>query len=510
MITITPNSSVHYIEEGLDYSLWVTGTLTETLNSLHYSYNNGSTWSSALDTVPAGELPIPWSGEGSGDPWSVRILIPQTDYTNIFPTVDGEVVRTNAEILFRAVGADTTEESLVPITFNLITGVEIKPNYENTMDTPSEATSTNKSLHTRKFHTSESVNVIWDTTAGTVDPDLLINVSLQWQGSSELISISGSNGVPWGSGHKVISLEDFDYPDSQDKASLARIVITSFNQLGPQIQLTGGWFCVTDKIALSDGVSGGEADDVLPQLSYPQRTELYSRTAVEKGIFMDEAVTISQLEAGTGVIIRQRDHTGRKVGYTGEAGALNGPIYGEDAEIYNAENPIDYAKAYNLVIEVDPQTIPVPARPRAKHGVVNFNTVGGLVEAVPEADNQYGQLRKYTITHDWNLGDINDAEYKPKQTANSYHLEFVQVPSANDATPFGWQYNDAVPLYATISRDAIEAYCVVKNANVAGLEPVLSKDSVVFGEGSNPSADPVPSYIFEWHLVEVIPNPADV
>ncbi len=501
MILITAASIEHYLEETEKYRLQLGGTLeNEDITSLHYSYDNGSTWSTALTTNPV-NLPIVWGGIGV-DWWDSWVEIPAAAQADIFPTVESVRDRENPEILFRAVGTTNTVQSPSAITFNLISGVQIKPDSSNTKTDVmlSDTVTTN---HDKKFHTSEVVNVIWDTAGGEVDGDLEISVAIDWEGDGLPPQAVNGQTIYWRDGNAVMRLADMNYPDGNSKAYIARIVIKSANPQDPQISLTGEYFCVTKYVAVSDEVPGGDAQMVHPPQSYPQRTELYARTAAEKAIFMDELVTLSQIEAGKGLRLRQRDHEGKKVGVQGEAGVIH-RMPDESEAIYNAENPTDYAKAFNVVLEIDPVTLPQPAQPRALQGVVDFNTLSGTVSAVTEADNQYGKLRKYTILHGWNLGDTGDVNYKEYQTANSYHLEFMHVPDTDVmATPFGWSYHDAVPLYATVSRNAIEVFCTVKNANISGLEPTLAKDRVTF---AGTSTDPVPSYIFEWRLVEVIPN----
>ena len=469
---------------------------SENITGAQYSPDAGSTWYD-IDMNPA---TLTYSGSDEDDA-IVNLAVTPAIQAVIF--TDGSV---NDEVYFRLLGSGggSVAVTLSAVEFEEIATPMILPNNTNTNAT--DGNQFHYELHSRPLHSSESINVIWDVGGADVSPTAQIHIYLRWDGDGEQPETGYTDvkqspqAISFGQGHYTIS----SIAGYQTGASgrIARVLIRSASDSGEQIYLMGKAFAITHYQSNDDPSQAfveGDSKD-----GYPSRTELFSRVAAEKAMYLDEVPTISQIEAGKGIIIRQRDYLGKKVNKQGVAGKLDH----ETLEEYKADSPEDRTKAYNLVIDIDPTTLPLPELPRVKQGYINFNSLGdGVVDVEVDPDKheyQYGTLRKYTIYHNWNLGGQKGVSGDPRanQTHNSYLLQFMHVQDDLDTAPnYGWDNYDAVPVFATYSRNAIEVYCNVKKSLTAGQVARGAKDDdEVFKPG-----DELPHYVFEWRLTELIP-----
>lgn len=226
-----------------------------------------------------------------------------------------------------------------------------------------------------------------------------------------------------------------------------------------------------------DNKTGYIADGMLA----PERLETFSRTAIEKGILPDEAIAVTQLEAGEGVILRQRDYDGK----------------------LDPGDTVDPYKAWNIVIDVEEN---VSRRPlRQKQGVFNMISSGSDASSTKAAGEfYYGTLMSFNIAHNWALGDETHDCYMTGQTQNSWHLEIWQITgvTSSDADKRAVA-NDVIPVYETIDKNTIRVYCSIKGTNndprgggTVDSYVTLAKDRLDFDAGT---------YTFEWRLTEVAP-----
>ena len=217
-------------------------------------------------------------------------------------------------------------------------------------------------------------------------------------------------------------------------------------------------------------------------IDYRARLETHKRVAGEKAKLLDEFTAIAQFEAGEGVTIIQRDKQGRRVGPTGSA---------DDGGFGDA---IDYKKAYNLVIAIDPDNLPVQRPPRAIQDVITFTNI---VTGWQGGAEYYGTMYYCDIDHNWGLGNSGHPLFVTGQTANSYHLEINHI---TDDDPYNYNgvTNETIPNWETIDDGKIRVYMVKKGGLYLNQ---LNKDVV------NPT-HMQPPYAFEFRLQEIIPyNP---
>lgn len=480
--TIQTLASKYLVQEGATITIPLFLTYTENITGIQISANAGVDWTNLTTNL---EMPLIYDGVGTDS---------EIVFVTINPAIQAELfdgVTSNDQVYFRALMDGSEQPTLSAAEFFQVSSVNIVPNNNNT-----DATDLNQlsfELHAKPFHSSEVINIIWD--AGTTEFDETpVRIYLRWGGDvgyTEVPLLPPMQSVLFGKGHYTSTINGYT---TGANGRVARVVIKSASDDVPQLFLIGKAFAVTHNVT---GQYQAYVEGALGDI-YPTRVELFSRAAAEKAMYPDEVPTLSQIEAGRGVLIRQRDYLGKKVNKNGVAGKLDFETESE----YNADSPEDRSKAFNLVIEVDPTTIPIPEVPRVLQGYIDFNTLGDVVEeTVDQYDYQYGSLRRYRIYHNWGLGEqkgvVGDA--RRYQTHNSYHLEFMHVKDELDEAPnYGWSKYDAVPVFATVSRDAIDVWCNVKKDTV--YRGAKSADQVFNG------SEDLPHYIFEYRLLELIPG----
>jgi hypothetical protein len=205
------------------------------------------------------------------------------------------------------------------------------------------------------------------------------------------------------------------------------------------------------------------------------RTVMEGRTAGEKAVYADEYVTVSQVEAGTGIRVIQRDNLGR-------------------ADAGDPDDVTNYYKAWNLIVETDPSII--KRSPRSLVGTIDFNTATTKNSLRNTTGQYYGEVWSHSLTHDWNLGVSGDPLFVAGQTANSYVL------TAKEINVSGSENTHSAELIAEVmSEDTIQVSVVVKDIALTDTDPSLLKDRL-----DDTMLDH--TYIFAYTLTEVIPSGA--
>jgi len=211
---------------------------------------------------------------------------------------------------------------------------------------------------------------------------------------------------------------------------------------------------------------------------FPERKEIHARTAVEKGVLADEALAVSQLEAGEGIVIEQRNADGLDSSGKDRAG-------GTTDDPFAAWNLIIKQKTYARVA-------------RDKHGTYDYLNDGPTAESITAGD-YYGNTYYFDIVHSWDLGNALASTHISGQTINSFVLEIEQITSTSDRK--APQYK-VVPTWEARDEDTIRVYCTLKGtvndpttSAAVDDQVTLTKDKLGFDPGS---------YVFEWRLREVL------
>jgi hypothetical protein len=241
-----------------------------------------------------------------------------------------------------------------------------------------------------------------------------------------------------------------------------------------------------------DGLADG--DDTAYYYNHPSRKDLMARLSLEKGVYVDEAIAIGQLEAGHGIIIEQRLSNGKSR--------------------LKPDEKANLAKAYNLVIRVQEDKLVLPREPRTLEGWLKFVDNGTIAQ---ETDTDimnlgiyYGQLRKIDVTHAWDLGNTVDPYYVQNQNFGSFHCEVTEV-SNTDWYPLHRGQKCSQVYWEVLHGNSIRFFCNVKGYSLLSNQ---SKDQ--FTSSQSPSAQSMAynngeylsRYIFRYRLVEIITNPA--
>jgi len=202
----------------------------------------------------------------------------------------------------------------------------------------------------------------------------------------------------------------------------------------------------------------------------PVRYETGMRVSGEKAIWLDEFLTLGQIEFGYGMRGRVRSKTGQLPDY--ETGALDG---------------VDrLLKSRNVVIEIDPNEIPTQRPPRVKVGYV-------ILTVRSQYDTEYGQIWYGDIAHNWQLEDAKLYNFilQLNQVRDNYGDPYNHLES------FQPLYNDVVPWYNVLDANTIRVWGVKKGTTFPGLSE-LEKDKINF-------VDPmIPNYKFWYRLEEII------
>lgn len=227
----------------------------------------------------------------------------------------------------------------------------------------------------------------------------------------------------------------------------------------------------------TDGFLISDADDMdeIPHGTndhekYPPRVESFARHASEKAVFADENTTLSQFEAGDGIVIEQRDQDGLDTSGFNRSG--------------DPSTTADPAAAYNIIIKVKNYVTP----PRELRGYLDY--IGGSPTkpaSQPEAGNYYGTVYYLDIPHNWDLTNWTD-----------YHLQIDQINSTGDHTAPSL---GSIVRWEPSSADNIRVYCTVKGTDTPGgaVGPVdddvtLDKDKLETDAGT---------FLFVYRLKEI-------
>lgn len=244
----------------------------------------------------------------------------------------------------------------------------------------------------------------------------------------------------------------------------------------------------TFKVVDSDSLVLDAGDLVEDGQGPPSRLESPNRTAGEKGILMDEYLTLSQFEAGDFVTILQRDHRGNLPVYSGGTWSYSNTTIEEDKLF----------KAFNLVLNVDKTK--VARKKRELEGIITF-IPGDLVVPDPRLASEgdlsgteyYGQVFKKVLTHNWELGNSGDANYITGQTKHSYIFEHIRVDASDNVV------KDQIELIVEpTGYNTFNIFCIIKDTDFNSYVAALSKDRIDGLYDTN--------YKFHYRLTEVMPN----
>ncbi|HRS00945.1 MAG TPA: hypothetical protein P5545_00155, partial [Bacteroidota bacterium] len=211
-----------------------------------------------------------------------------------------------------------------------------------------------------------------------------------------------------------------------------------------------------------DGVNTGNTP--------PVRYETGMRVSGEKAIWLDEFITLGQIEFGYGMRGRVRSKTGQLPDY--ETGALDG---------------VDrLLKSRNVVIEIDPNEIPTQRPPRVKVGYV-------MLTMKSQYDTEYGQVWYGDIAHNWQLEDTKLYNFilQLNQVRDNYGDTYTHLESFQPLA------NDIVPWYNVLDANTIRVWGVKKGTTFPGLSE-LEKDKINF------VAPMIPNFKFWYRLEEII------
>lgn len=220
---------------------------------------------------------------------------------------------------------------------------------------------------------------------------------------------------------------------------------------------------------------------------FPSRLDTYTRVAIEKSNFLDEAVCAAQLERGYGIAINQRDHKGHINGYN---------KYGTTAP--------DYASAYNFVFSVTDTA----RKAREIHGIINFldGDNPGIIPVASQTagDNYYGSTYYIDIALEtdgtpWRLGDpTNDDYYIAGQTPNSYRLHYQEVLEEGGlASPTCNHLR-----YEAVDMNTVRIYCTVRGTAVLPDSGVTADSLVTLDKDKIGTS--VGTYLFEYTIREAL------
>lgn len=408
---------------------------------LEFSVDNGSNWFVIGSTSDA---TYTWN--------------PHTAYNDIFDSGDDTI-----SMIVRATDGDGSATVTVTACKVSMEPVNIKPDKDSTNCNGLDTTFGN---HDTPYFYLDGVNIIWSEmydsptdsydvyVVNTSDVETLLysgvskaEMNLSWVFGAYLV---GSNPLITSNGNYLYAI---------------RIKGTG-NHTGNVA--TGSYFAITTTDLTQEGTA---------MERYRLRLETFRRVAIEKGILVDEALSLGQLEAGAGIRITQRNGDGKRVNSDG----------GPDLSL---NDPVDYKRAFNLVIEADVSSL--PRQKRAKQGWINPSN---LVGPPHEAGVYYlGSMFSIDLNHGWNLGVEGDPNYIEGQTMNHYQLHLTHV-AANGS--FVQPQHEIKPMIETKDANAVTIYAVKKGGDY---QPALEKDEV---------SDTLLDTWFYYTIEEVIPYPVD-
>lgn len=414
------------------------GTVT-----LEFSVDGGSTWNTIGTTSATTYTWSPTTGQ----------------YNIIFDAGDP-----TEELLVR--GDDGTGNASVTVTACKISmePVNIKPDGGSTSGSGDLSIYGN---HSDPMHYLDAVNIIWsefyDSPTDSYDVYVVSNADV------ETLLYSGVSkaemNLSWVFGAYLAGATPLLAAGDGNRTYRIRIKGTGYHTGNV---MTGSHFAITTNAIKQTG-------SVLE--AYRARMDVFKRIAIEKGILVDEALALGQIEAGDGIRVTQRNGEGKRVGADG----------GVDLTL---NDPVDYKKAFNLVIEADVPS--VPRQKRAMQGWINPSTpVGDTYEA---GEFYLGTMYSGEIDHDWNLGvKNNNPNHVGGQTMSHYQIHLTHVDAENSLVQ---PQHEIKAMVETKDANTITIYAVKKGGEAH--EPSLAKDIV-----SNTLLD---TWFF-YTLEEVIPNP---
>ena len=413
--------------------------------TIAYSIDSGSNWT-AIDTVAS-----PGTGATETYNWSLDT----TEWAAILTANEIETMQ------IKVTGAGgSNDASDADFTMRKVSFSSLKPNHTSNVD---------------PINSKSTVNITWSESYVSGIAAVLIEYLKDGGSWTTLVASTTNDGTYlWHPEESPTEIYSADEDNMQLRISAVDSGHTNNIYYSENADDSANGFEI---IVEPEDQTGFIADGMLA----PERLETFNRVAMEKGILPDEGVVVTQLEAGEGVILRQRDYDGK----------------------LDPGDPILPYKAWNIVVDVEEN---VARRPlRQKQGVFNMISSGVDASATKAAgDYYYGTLMSFNIAHNWSLGDAGHACFMTGQTQNSWHLEIRQIvgitSSDVDKAAFA---QDVIPFSETINRDTIVVYCSIKGADndprgggSADDHVTLAKDRLGFDAGT---------YTFEWRLTEVAP-----
>lgn len=431
--------------------------------------NNAITWSGTTNNITikySSDGGTSWTNIATGISGALGTYDWSLDFTE-WTAILGAQGAIEEEMRIKLVDETTADEDESAANFTMyeIPFSDIRPNLSNNS--------------TDKINDNSIVNIVWDLLYQTGITTIDIHVrwyNVTWQAWT-LIE-SGINNI----GHY-----EWDVPSDQ---SIPDDVVC-------QIRITGGGThsnCLaysengdggTPPYAVTDGFTVTQQNTDTPHGAneyekFPQRKEVHARLAIEKANLADEAISLSQLEAGCNIEIVQRDKDGKDpAGYNRSGIAANDP-----------------AAALNVIIK----TKDCLRLPRKVTGIIDFindtPTAGSIV-----AGNYYGNTYYVDIVHNWSLGNVSDSLFVTGQTKRSFDIVIDQITADIPSYDGDAQALGVVPWFDVIDEDTIRIYTSIKGTDKPGGgsaddDITLAKDVI--------GAD-VGTYIFEYHLVERLP-----
>lgn len=433
---------------------WTDGE-ADTPYTLEYSADGGSTWDTIVTGITAAYYhwyPTP------------------SEYAILFPS-GNENLLVQIRVSDSDVGVDATPSS----TFRKVSITGVVPNKDTTDPTGTDT-------HVARMHYSDAFNILWDELyeSGAGSVDVYIYKDLTPYLIYEAIPLIQFNAV-WSFANYVLPGTANNFiPKPTTTTGLYTIVIRGTS--GGQHQTN---MFQTTTFMITKGEKNHTYDD-FRSLMPAERIDTFKRIGGEKGRRLDEATVVGQFEAGRGVKVIQRDDKGRRVGANGYYATFTGdPDTGELTP--DTENP---RKANNIVISIDESQLSIKTA-RSMQGIFTPTT---LVTEWQAGEFYYGTMYSYLISHNWELGNPADPEYKVGQNRNSFFIDIRNITDDDVYDPLK-PVQDTWVQYEPINANQIKCYVVKKGG---AIQPDLAKDEV--------SVTSMSDYKFEFVLTERIPS----
>ena len=302
----------------------------------------------------------------------------------------------------------------------------------------------NDSNKTSIYHKSYC-NVVWTDTEK--DEYTYVTISISKNNSTWLPIGSGKPN----NGQYLFRLWDYMSYISVVGSETIYIKVTSNAGFARYHTITATF---TDTEANANLDSNYGTGEVSNQMDYPDRFEHYATMAGEKGVRIDEAITLGQLEPGKGIRITQRD-------------------FGGDAMLLEGVSSAGKSGAFNLVIETDAVV------PRTLYGVINIDnySLDSQYQAIGSYA-KYGRLAYTDIVHNWNL-------------TSYWNKLMVEISQVNRGEEFA-NYRVSRAWYKAIDANTIRVFYIDKSLN----------DSIFIGDDQD--TEITWSKQFQLKLVEII------